>query len=103
MSEKNGDIDWEVLERELFESAGIAIDRRRARGIRTEADRIVSMILDADMPRIDIEIAIRSFRSGVLEEFPGREELFDALYLGRFRRIWEQFRQDGRSLLEKGY
>ena len=100
MSEKNGDIDWEALERELFESAGVELDRSRARGIRTEADRIVSMILDAGMPRIDIEMAIRSFRSRVLEEFPGREELFDALYLGRFRRIWEQFRQDGGVLFE---
>ncbi len=102
MSGKNGDIDWEALERELFESAGIEIDRRRARGIRTEADRIVSMILDAGMPRIDIEIAIRSFRSRVLEEFPGREELFDALYRGRFRRIWEQFRQVEGELFEDG-
>ena len=102
MNGKNGDIDWEALERELFESAGIEIDRRRAGGIRTEADRIVSMILDAGMPRIDIEIAIRSFRSRVLEEFPGRDELFDALYLGRFRRIWEQFRQGGEELLEDG-
>lgn len=102
MSGKNGDIDWEALESELFETAGVEFDRKRARGIRIEADRIVSMILDAGMPRIDIEIAVRSFRSRILEEFPGREELFDALYVGRFRRIWEQFRQGGGELLDDG-
>ncbi len=102
MNRKNGDIDWEALERELFESAGIELDRKRALGIRMEADRIVSMILDADMPRVDIEIAARTFRSRVLEEFPCKEELFDTLYLGRFRRIWEQFRQDEGELLEDG-
>ena len=103
MSEKNRDIDWDALERQLFESDGEKHDRARSKGISTEADRIVSMILLPDMPRVDIEIAIRSFRLRVIEEFPGREELFDAIYTGRFRRIWEQFRQDGRSLLEKGY
>jgi hypothetical protein len=98
MSGKNGDIDWNELERELFESAGVELDRRRARGIRAEADRIVSMILRPDMPRVDIEIAIRSFRRRVLEEFPGREELFDAIYASRFRRVWDQFRKDGGRL-----
>lgn len=102
MSGMTGDKDWERFERELFESAGVELDRRRARGIRTEADSIVSMILSTDMPRIDIEIAIRTFRLRVLEEFPGGEELFDALYVGRFRRIWEQFRKDEGTLLEAG-
>ena len=100
MRGKSGDIDWKTLERELFESAGVELDRRRARGIRIEADRIVSMILQPDMPRVDIEIAVRTFRSSVLEEFPGREELFDALYLSRFRRIWDQFRKSGEVLLK---
>ncbi len=94
-----GGIDWEEFERELFESAGRELDIARARGIRIEADGIVSMILDPDMPKVDIEIAVRSLRSRVLAEFPGREELFDALYLGRFRRIWEQFRPEGGRLL----
>ncbi len=102
MSGKNRDIDWDALERQLFESAGEEHDRARSKGISTEADRIVSMILLPDMPRVDIEIAIRSFRSRVLEEFPGRDELFDALYVGRFRRIWEQFRQGEGALFEGG-
>jgi hypothetical protein len=85
-------IDWVELERALFAAAGEHQDAARARGISIEADKIVSMILTPDMPKADVEIAIRGFRRRVLEEFPGREELFDGLYLGRFRRIWEQFR-----------
>jgi hypothetical protein len=86
------DIDWESLERQLFESAGRKLDEMRARGIRIEADTIVSMILRQDIPRVDVDIAIRKFRERVLEEFPGKEELFDGLYMSRFERIWQQFR-----------
>jgi len=102
MSLDDRDNGWEKLERELFESAGRELDRKRALGIRDEADRIVSMILTRDMPRVDIEIAIREFRRRVLEEFPDKGELFDAVYAGRFRRIWDQFRQEGDTLLEDG-
>jgi hypothetical protein len=87
------DIDWESLERQLFESAGRKLDEMRARGIRIEADTIVSMILRQDIPRVDVDIAIRKFRERVLEEFPGKEELFDGLYMSRFERIWQQFRE----------
>jgi hypothetical protein len=51
------------------------------------------------MPRVDIEIAIRSFRERVLASFPEKEELFAALYIGRFRRLWRQFRSDESELL----
>jgi hypothetical protein len=100
MIRNNGDIDWEGLERELFESADVKLDRMRMEGIMREAESIARMILDEEMPRVDIEIAIRSFRARVLEEFPDREKLFEGLYLSRFRRLWDQFRQDdGPSLL----
>jgi DNA-directed RNA polymerase subunit RPC12/RpoP len=82
-----------TIEREIFESAGIRFaDGRRAEAFRLSADRIVSLILHSDMPRIDIEIEIGSFRDDVLAEFPDRGELFDAIYLKRFERIWNQFR-----------
>jgi hypothetical protein len=102
MNPERKEIDWESLEQELFESAGIKLDRMRMDGIMREADNIVSMILDETMPRVDIEMAIRSFRTRVLEEFPGKEILFDGLYLSRFRRIWEQFREEGERLMEDG-
>jgi len=85
----------EAIEREIFESAGIRFaDGRRAEAFRLSSDRIVSLILHSDMPRIDIEIEIGSFREAVLAEFPDRGELFEAIYLERFKRIWNQFRPD---------
>jgi hypothetical protein len=87
------EIDWESLERQLFESTGRKLDEMRARGIRIEADTIVSMILRQDIPRVDVDIAIRKFREKVLGEFPGKGELFDGLYMSRFERIWQQFRE----------
>ncbi len=95
-------IDWEALERDIFGAARMreeAYDRERAAALGREADRIVSMILFSDMPRIDIEIAIRAFRQRVLAVFPEKEELFAAVYLGRFRRIWRQFRDTEGTLL----
>jgi hypothetical protein len=102
MDEDRLHINWDDLERELLEADNNRRDYMRSRGIGIEADRVVSMILDG-MARVDIEIAIRSFRSQVLEEFPGKGELFDSLYIGRFRRIWEQFRKGEGGLLEQGY
>ena len=96
------EIDWEALEREVFDSVEMrerAIDRERAETFRREADRIVSLILHSDMPRIDIEIEIRAFRSRVLAAFPDKEFLFISLYLARFRRIWNQFRDEGDELM----
>ena len=76
-------------------------DGRRAESFRLAADRIATLILHTDMPRIDIEIAIESFRKEVLSEFPDRGELFDAIYLSRFRRLWSQFRDDEEGLLDR--
>ena len=96
------DENWDALEREVFQSAA---RRERERGwelsdeIRRRADRIVSIILMSDYPRVDVEIEIRGFRAFVVEELPGKEELFDAVYLARFRRIWEQWRGCGERLL----
>ena len=93
------DLDWEGIERELFESAEERwIDESRAASYRRAADRIASLILHSDMPPIDIEIEIQSFRASVLEDFPDRQELFEAIYVSRFKRMWEQFRRDERPL-----
>lgn len=52
------------------------------------------------MQRIDIEIEIESFRKDVLAEFPDGGELFEAIYLARFKRLWSQFRQNEEGLFE---
>lgn len=102
--EAEAGIDWEALEREVFGAAETherARDRQQAAAFRREADRIVSLILLSDMPRVDVEIAIRAFRGRVLAAFPEKEELFAAIYLGRFRRLWRQFRDPEGTLLSE--
>jgi hypothetical protein len=87
------DADWETFEREVFESAKRTLqDKNRAAGYRRHADMIVALILHSDMPAIDIEREIEAFRGKVLDTFPDKEDLFEAIYVGRFRRLWEQFR-----------
>jgi len=56
-----------------------------------EAERIVTLILHTNMPRVDIEIQIENFREECLRRFPGRESLFEMVYAARFRRIWQQW------------
>ena len=89
-------IDWDSLEKEIFGAVNARqreLDHARAREIRDAADRISTMILQKDMPRVDIEIEIRKLRAFVLEQFPEKEELFKAIYVGRFVRLWNQFRK----------
>jgi hypothetical protein len=97
-------IDWQRFEREIFDSAQEAWeDRQRADHYRRCADRIAALILYSDMPRVDIEIEIEGFRTAVLESFPDKEELFDALYMSRFRRLWNQFRATEEPLFHDEY
>jgi hypothetical protein len=55
------------------------------------ADRICGMILDGDLPAVDIDIAIENLRDEAEALFPGCEELFDRIYGSRFQRLREQF------------
>jgi hypothetical protein len=96
------DADWDAFEREIFD----AVDRRErerawelATEIRRRADRISALILHGDLPRVDIEIEIRNFRTFVVEALPGKEQLFDMVYLSRFRRLWSQWRKGAGPLL----
>lgn len=95
--------DMDELERNIFQSSRHRKERQRDRErmdrIKWEADKISSLILYSDMQRIDIEIAIRNFREEVLKKFPEKKQLLDALYLARFRRLWEQFRPGEGKLL----
>ncbi len=55
------------------------------------ADRICRMILDGDLPEVDVDIAINSLRYEQEDQFPDGDELFDRIYESRFRRLREQF------------
>jgi hypothetical protein len=61
--------------------------RRLAQG----ADRICRLILDAELPEVDVDIAINNLRDEADELFPGSGELFDRIYESRFLRLREQF------------
>ena len=90
------DIDWDLFEREIFSAVNARsskIDGERAKEIREMADRISALITQSDLPRVDVEIEIRTFREYVLEHFPEKEELFKAIYINRFRRLWEEHRR----------
>jgi hypothetical protein len=64
----------------------------RLRGFQREADEICRLILNTDLPLVDIEIQIEKLREKAAQLFPGKEELFSMIYDSRFRRLWNQFR-----------
>jgi len=90
--------DRDPIEDALLEAERNDEERAIARGIRYEADWIASLIIDQNASREDVEVMIAILRSDVLDVYPGKDELFDAIYLGRFRRLWEQFRPGEGSL-----
>lgn len=60
---------------------------RLARG----ADRVCALILDGDLPAVDIDIAIENLRDEAEQLFPGCDELFERIYGSRFERLRAQF------------
>lgn len=66
----------------------------RLRVLQRRVDRISSLIVSSGYSRVDIEIEIEKVRERCRELFPGKTELFELIYVSRFRRLWEQFRPD---------
>jgi hypothetical protein len=56
------------------------------------SDRICNLILYSDLPWIDIEIQAGHLRDFCLEEAGDKLDLFEAVYMRRFERLWEQWR-----------
>ncbi|MBI4574912.1 MAG: hypothetical protein HY722_01470 [Planctomycetes bacterium] len=50
------------------------------------------LILDPEIPAVDVAIARARLRERCAEWFPDRMELYDMVYERRFDRLWEQFR-----------
>jgi hypothetical protein len=69
-------------------------DRRKAKELKTLADRVSRMILDRRCADVDIDIAINRVREKCLEMFPDKLYLFEMIYESRFRRLREQFRKE---------
>jgi len=61
------------------------------------ADGVSSLILRSDYPDIDVVVAVSNFRERALNMYPDREGLLEMIYISRFRRLWDQFRESGRA------
>jgi hypothetical protein len=68
-----------------------------AQELKRAAERICALILIDDYPKIDIEIEKANLKRRVREIFPDKVYLYEMIYESRFRRLWEQWRQEGSS------
>ena len=67
-------------------------ETRRLRGFQSCADDISRLIVDTDLPWVDIAIRIDRLRAEALRLFPQKMDLFDLIYVNRFRRLLAQWR-----------
>lgn len=63
-----------------------------AERLRRESHRISALILNSDLPWIDIRIQIEAMRAMCEAEAPDKAELFEAIYMSRFERLRAQWR-----------
>lgn len=63
--------------------------------LKREADRICQLILNSDLPEIDIAIQIDQLRDRCRHEAPDKLELFEVVYVSRFKRLWQQWERPG--------
>ena len=64
------------------------------RELQRRADEIARLIVATDYPAIDVVIQIRKLKEEVETNFPGKRRLFERIYESRFRRLWQQFRDE---------
>ena len=67
-------------------------ETRRLRDFQSCADDVTRLIVDTDLPWVDITIRIEELRAEAARLFPQKQDLFDLIYVNRFRRLWEQWR-----------
>jgi hypothetical protein len=60
---------------------------RRVRELRTAVQLTFSVIAQTDMPLADAEAMVEAVRHTAMRLFPGKESVFDLIYLPRFRRL----------------
>ncbi len=60
--------------------------------LRRKADRLAFLIVASDYPDVDIDVEIAALRRWVDRWLPDRRDLFELVYVSRFRRLREQFR-----------
>jgi hypothetical protein len=81
------------IDKELAELDLRARSDGHAAVLQRRADRICALIVSSDYPEVDIEIEIQKLRRWCRERLPDRAELFELVYVSRFRRLRDQFRR----------
>ena len=78
-----------------MESRADQIERetRHLRAFQRKADDVARLILNTDLPWVDIEIRIEELRKAAERLRPRNLDLFDLIYVSRFRRLWDQWRE----------
>ena len=64
-----------------------------ARELQRIVDRVSSMIVTSSYTDLECALAEREARMECLRLLPDNMELYDRIYVARFRRLREQFRQ----------
>ena len=79
-----------------MESRADQIERetRCLRLFQQKADAISHLIVNTDLPWIDVGIQIERLREEALRLWPQKSELFNMIYVSRFQRLWDQWRPD---------
>ena len=79
-----------------MESRGDQIERetRCLRLFQQKADAISHLIVNTDLPWIDVGIQIERLREAALRLWPQKSELFNMIYVSRFQRLWEQWQPE---------
>jgi hypothetical protein len=60
-----------------------------------QADAISHLIVNTDLPWIDVSIQIEQLREEARRLWPQQSELFDLIYQSRFDRLWQQWHKAG--------
>lgn len=79
-----------------MESRADQIERetRHIRAFQCQADEISHLIINSDLPWIDIQIRIEKLRCAAAKMFPRKLELFERIYEARFARLRQQWRSE---------
>lgn len=85
----------ETVEEELKERlAFLCADDPLHQRVEHQANRICELIVSGNVPVLDIEIQQSRLQDSVAKLFPNQPQLYQLLYEMRFRRLWQQFRQE---------
>lgn len=62
--------------------------------LKRKADRISNLILYSDLSIADISMEINKIREEISNYAPEYSDLFEMIYVSRFNRLWEQWREE---------